>query len=298
MKKILEEKRKLITCILIVIITLATIGGIYIYKSNVNEKEIKQLTARITSVYDDFEKTENRNDKLKELKSLNQEFDEYKKTDKSVKEVVICYEDNLTKMKKYFTDEYNKIIGENTLENSDKEEDKNKITVAKNNLVSLLETIKKETGIVCSKKESETYVNRLSEEISSYTERLKKIEEKEKAAIEQKEKEEKAKAHYENEFFSVDVPSDWIGSWSVTEEDHSPDGFKYIFSYKGDNNIMAPSGGGAEIYVVDATYGLPQNGKLISSECTIVGYTSNNFAVFMTEAGAGFFSHGATINLK
>lgn len=125
MKKILEEKRKLITCILIVIITLATIGGIYIYKSNVNEKEIKQLTARITSVYDDFEKTENRNDKLKELKSLNQEFDEYKKTDKSVKEVVICYEDNLTKMKKYFTDEYNKIIGENTLENSDKEEDKN-----------------------------------------------------------------------------------------------------------------------------------------------------------------------------
>lgn len=150
MKKILEEKRKLITCILIVIITLATIGGIYIYKSNVNEKEIKQLTARITSVYDDFEKTENRNDKLKELKSLNQEFDEYKKTDKSVKEVVICYEDNLTKMKKYFTDEYNKIIGENTLENSDKEEDKNKITVAKNNLVSLLETIKKETGIAMS----------------------------------------------------------------------------------------------------------------------------------------------------
>lgn len=105
MKKILEEKRKLITCILIVIITIATIGGIYIYKSNVNEKEIKQLTARITSVYDDFEKTENRNDKLKELKSLNQEFDEYKKTDKSVKEVVICYEDNLTKMKKYFTDD-------------------------------------------------------------------------------------------------------------------------------------------------------------------------------------------------
>lgn len=67
-----------------------------------------------------------------------------------------------------------------------------------------------------------------------------------------------------------------------------------LFDYKADSTY----GGGATIYVVDATYGLPQNGSIIDTGCELVGYTSNKFGVFMVEAGAGFFSAGATITLK
>ena len=52
------------------------------------------------------------------------------------------------------------------------------------------------------------------------------------------------------------------------------------------------------IIILDATYGLPQNGSIIDTGCELVGYTSNKFGVFRIEAGAGFFSAGATITLK
>ena len=104
--------------------------------------------------------------------------------------------------------------------------------------------------------------------------------------------EEKTKTHYENDYFYVDVPKEWIGVWSVEEEKRGTDGTIYQFSYNpsGENN-----GGGARIFVVDATYGLPQNGRVISEPCDLVGYTSHKFAVFKTiEAGADFFFDGGT----
>ena len=93
------------------------------------------------------------------------------------------------------------------------------------------------------------------------------------------------------------MPKEWIDCWSVQEEKRGTDGTIYHFSYDppGENN-----GGGGRIFVVDATYGLPQNGLVISEPCDIVGYTSHKFAVFKgIEAGAGFFfDGGATITLK
>ena len=98
-------------------------------------------------------------------------------------------------------------------------------------------------------------------------------------------------------YFSVDVPKEWIGAWSMEEEKRGTDGTVYQFSYdpSGENN-----GGGARIFVVDAKNGLPQNGLVISEPCDLVGYTSQKFAVFKgIEAGAGFFfDGGASITLK
>ena len=117
-----------------------------------------------------------------------------------------------------------------------------------------------------------------------------------------KAEEEKAKTHYENEYFSVDVPVEWIGAWSVTEEDNSLGKIHstiYTFSYDPENDY----GGGAMIYVLDmsdTSIPLPTYASMIPSECEEIGVTSfGYYDVFKTEAGAGFFfDGGATITLK
>ena len=47
------------------------------------------------------------------------------------------------------------------------------------------------------------------------------------------EKDEAAKTHYENKYFSIDVLEDWIGYWDVIEEENSlyVDQILYRLSY-------------------------------------------------------------------
>lgn len=164
------------------------------------------------------------------------------------------------------------------------------------------------------------YIENLSSYIDAYTNRITDIEEKQKAEAEAQKKaeeeakhkaeeearkkaeEETAKTHYENEYFSVDVPKEWIGTWSVTEEDNSLGKIHstiYTFSYDPENDY----GGGAMIYVLDmsdTSIPLPTYASMIPSECEEIGVTSfGYYDVFKTEAGAGFFfDGGATITLK
>ncbi len=145
-----------------------------------------------------------------------------------------------------------------------------------------------------------------AEEARKAEEAKKKAEEeaKRKAEEEARKKAEKetAKTHYENEYFSVDVPVEWIGAWSVTEEDNSLGKIHstiYTFSYDPENDY----GGGAMIYVLDmsdTSIPLPTYASMIPSECKEIGVTSfGYYDVFKTEAGAGFFfDGGATITLK
>lgn len=128
------------------------------------------------------------------------------------------------------------------------------------------------------------------------------IEEEQKAEeAKKKAEEEQSKNHYENDYFSVDVPKEWGENWTVTEEDNSSGSIKstiYMFSYNPANG----SGGGASVYVLDmsdTSISLPTYATMIPAECEEIGFTSSGYYdVFKTEAGAGFFSAGATITLK
>lgn len=64
------------------------------------------------------------------------------------------------------------------------------------------------------------------------------------------EKDVAAKTHYENKYFSIDVPEDWIGYWDVIEEENSlyVDQILYRLSYK---PPVENYGGGTEIYILD-----------------------------------------------
>ncbi|MBS5763622.1 MAG: hypothetical protein KHW68_08960 [Lachnospiraceae bacterium] len=305
----MKNKAKIISIISVVLILIIGIAGYFMYQKSEEEKSIKENLNNITKIETSFSKAETHEEKLNILKSCITEMTDYNKSKEHFEQVTDKYKSTISSMQEVFAKEYDSIIEENTLSNLDSLEDVSTITNNKNNLSSLLSTIDAEKDYVFSSNDDfESYQQKITELTESYTNRITALEEAKKKAEEEakrkaeeeakrKAEEEKAKTHYENEYFSVDVPKEWIDCWSVQEEKRGTDGTIYHFSYDppGENN-----GGGGRIFVVDATYGLPQNGLVISEPCDIVGYTSHKFAVFKgIEAGAGFFfDGGATITLK
>lgn len=313
----MKNKAKIISIMSVVLILIIGIAGYFMYQKAEEEKAIKKSLNKITKTETSFSKAETHEEKLNILKSCITEMTDYDKSKEHFEQVTDKYKSAISSMQEVFTKEYDSIIEENTLNNLDSLDNISAITNNKDNLSSLLSTIEAEKDYVFSSNDDfESYQQKITELTESYTNRITALEEAKKKAEEEakrkaeeeakrkaeeearkKAEEEKAKTHYENEYFSVDVPKEWIDCWSVQEEKRGTDGTIYHFSYDppGENN-----GGGGRIFVVDATHGLPQNGLVISEPCDIVGYTSHKFAVFKgIEAGAGFFfDGGATITLK
>lgn len=111
--------------------------------------------------------------------------------------------------------------------------------------------------------------------------------------------------HYENQYFTVDVPAGWSNAWMLRETDNSLNGIistKYEFSF-GESSESTPAAGGAIVYVIDMSdhsRPLSHYSRMIPENVTSLGTASGENEVFMTEAGAGFFTRdqGATITLK
>ncbi len=311
----MKNKAKIISIISVVLILIIGIAGYFMYQKAEEEKAIKKSLNKITKTETSFSKVETHEEKLNILKSCINEMTDYNKSKENFKQVTDKYKSAISSMQEVFTKEYDSIIEENTLSNLNSLDDISAITNNKANLSSLLSTIEAEKDYVLSSNDDfESYQQKITELTESYTNRITALEEAKKKAEEEakrkaeeakrkaeeearkKAEEEKAKTHYENEYFSVDVPKEWIDCWSVQEEKRGTDGTIYHFSYDppGENN-----GGGGRLFVVDTTYGLPQNGRVLNEACELVGYTSNNFGIFKgIEAGAGFFSSEATLTLK
>ena len=104
------------------------------------------------------------------------------------------------------------------------------------------------------------------------------------------EKDVAAKTHYENKYFSIDVPEDWIGYWDVIEEENSlyVDQILYRLSYK---PPVENYGGGAEIYILDisdTSVPLSVYRASIPDYAEEVGVVSfANYDVFVMEVGGG-----------
>lgn len=198
-------------------------------------------------------------------------------------------------MRKYFTDAYNKTLEENTLSDIDTQTDKNKISQSKVNLETLNTTVQKETGIVLPSNKSKEFVEKIDNQVQVYSKRIEAIEAEEKAKVERLAAEKRVKTHYENEYFSIDVPEEWADKWTVTEDNKSQSGITcklYMFSY---------NDGGVAVYIADmrgvtrgSLYGAIPSDSVVKT----VGKTSSGVDVFKTEAGSGFFTRGAKITLK
>ena len=114
-----------------------------------------------------------------------------------------------------------------------------------------------------------------------------------------------AETHYENDYFSVDTSSDWIGDWKMTEEDQSTNGIlckKYVFDYHPDKENY---GGLAEVYVIDMSDdSIPESvyDKMYPDYASEVGTTSfGAYHIFMLQVGGDFFGESndhATLTVK
>lgn len=307
-------KSKIISVIIVLILLLGSISGYFLYQHRTERKMISEKTNEINIIKDNFDNNTNRESKLELLKSTIQASSEYNKSKNIFPEISNKYKALILSMQKEFIEEYDNVIKENTIDDLANSEDINKINIHTENLNTLLTTIESEKEYTLSSdSEYKEYTEKISSLTEAYSTQIVSIEEKKKAEEEvkkqaeeesrKKAEEEKAKTHYENVYFSVDVPAEWADAWTVSEEDNSLNGITsivYSFSYDGDNQTTYP--GGAMVYVLDmsdTSRPLSEYSRMIPSTCEEIGVTSfGNYDVFKTEAGAGFFSYGATITLK
>lgn len=305
-------KAKLIGVIVVVVILLCGGAGYFLYQKNVKQEAIDKKMEEISEVEKKFSTLEKREDKINILKNIFADMDGYNKSKDKYKEVSEKYESVVSSMQGEFLKEYDASIKENTIDDIENLEDIETINTNKENLNELLSLIESEKTYTFSKEsESGQYIQKIDSLIESYSSRIEVLEESQKKAEEaqrkaeeeaqRKAEEERAKTHYENEYFSVDVPADW-DEWSIVPGEN----------YRQNSNAIAvydcsmgkgEFGGAANIYVLEIknpeTDRLGYGNFVLHDGETYVGQTTGGKFVFiMIEAGTGFFSYGATITLK
>lgn len=217
MKKIFENKKKVILIAIIAILALGAFGT-YQYNSYKEEQRVKQIEickSKLTKYYEAFNKAETREDKLSKFKNIVKECKEYKNSKNCLKEVSNDYDSKIKIMKKYFVNEYQTEITKNTLEEIENIQDKAKFEESVKALNEISEMIKSETGIVLKKDEAKKYQEDIDALIKTYNKRVEEIKEAEKKAEEEKKKaEEERKAQETTAVNNNSSSSSYSGSYS------------------------------------------------------------------------------------
>lgn len=294
------KKKNIILIIVALCIVIVAGGGFYFYNSKKNnEKKIEAQISAIEKKVEEFTNSNERSGKLEALKSTKDDFKKYKEENQTTTTVTQAYEKTITQMTKYFTDDYDKVESENTISNIN-EVEKGKLIESETNLKDLVVTINNETGIVLEDNAAKGRTDKIEETIAIYDNKIAELDKKEKEEAEKKAQEEKKKTenavadgqltnaiHYENEYFKVDVPEKWRGSWSILEMPKNDDKIIATYSF-GKSNLDSPigGGGGQTVYIID-----PDNlSKLRMTDLTIVGKTANGLGVYLgAGASDGFF---------
>ena len=201
-------------------------------------------------------------------------------------------------MRTYFQNDYDNTLKTNTLSEINTVSDEKVIADNKTKLDELTKTIDKEKDITF---ETEQQVQNKQSEIEKlvkkYEERINELKAKSKdsktnrenSSKNSEEKSGKSNAtHYENEYFSVDVPQKWAGIWSFTEHSDSNNlGTSSqpakVYSFKHDPEGNVPFGGAQAIYVFP-------NGIPSKSASSPILKKLNTNVYLGTGAASGFFS--------
>ena len=266
------------------------------YEQSINEK----ITA-ISDTSSGFQNAE-RSTKLTLLQELQKELKEYKESENPDEKVITKYESEIASMKTYFVEEYNKALADNTVSDVDSITDAETINKKSTALKELKTKLSSEKEIFFDNDEVTTLEKKIDDTLSAYAKRAEKIEADriaaEKKAAEEKKKaeekaaaEKKAKLHYENEYFTIDIPESWLQqgrTWQITPR---PGKYKGVIEYSLSQSDGSPySSGGVTIYVF--TEGVIPRGMIVP-ETKEIGTTSSGALVLKgVEASAGFLGFG------
>lgn len=195
-------KKKVIIIIAVVCVAIiavvGTIFGVNAYNNYTIQQQTEQQDKSIDDTYSKFTKE---TDRAKKLVILSDFIKNKPSTSDEIKVEVLNsvepkYNETLAKMQKFFTDDYDKTIKDNTIDSKtlEKTNDKKKLQSCVDNLEALKKTIDSEKSKVFYKKDIGNYDKKPDELISSYNDRITAIEKAEAEAKAKKEAEAKRKA--------------------------------------------------------------------------------------------------------
>lgn len=303
----MNKKKKTIIAILSAIAVLAVaIAGFFYVKQQRYEQSINEKISAISNTSNGFQNAE-RSTKLTLLQELQKELKEYKESENPDEKVIGKYESEIASMKAYFVEEYNKVVADNTVADVDSITDEETVNKKSTALKELKTKLDSEKENFFDKDEANTLEKKIDDTLSAYAKRAEKIEAdriaaekkaaeekkkaEEKAAAEKAEAEKKEKLHYENEYFTIDIPESWLQqgrTWQITP---IPGQYNGVMQYSLSQSDGSPySSGGVTIYVF--TEGVIPRGMIVP-ETKEIGTTSSGALVLKgVEASAGFLGFG------
>lgn len=146
----MKKKCIIIIVVIIVVVTVGAFFGIRACNNYITQQQIEERIKEIDEIYDNFESETDRDAKMKIL--IDFINDKPSTSDEMSVEILDAiepeYNETMQKMQQYFIDEYNTTLTENTFDNLEKVEDKEKIKNAISNLISLSKTIDNEKNTV------------------------------------------------------------------------------------------------------------------------------------------------------
>ena len=192
-------KKKVIIIIAVVCVAIIAVVGTIFGVNAYNNYTIQQQTEQqVKSIDDTYSKFTKETDRAKKLVILSDFIKNKPSTSDEIKVEVLNsvepkYNETLAKMQKFFTDDYDKTIKDNTIDSKtlEKTNDKKKLQSCIDNLEALKKTIDSEKSNVFYKKDIGNYDKKPDELISSYNDRITAIE---KAEAEAKKERKAAKA--------------------------------------------------------------------------------------------------------
>ena len=195
-------KKKVIIIIAVVCVAIIAVVGTIFGVNAYNNYTIQQQTEQqIKSIDDTYSKFTKETDRAKKLVILSDFIKNKPSTSDEIKVEVLNsvepkYNEILAKMQKFFTDDYDKTIKDNTIDSKtlEKTNDKKKLQSCIDNLEALKKTIDSEKSNVFYKNDIGNYDKKPDELISFYNDRITAIEKSEAEAKAKKEAEAKKKA--------------------------------------------------------------------------------------------------------
>jgi ribosomal protein L12E/L44/L45/RPP1/RPP2 len=182
MKKFAKTHKILIIVILVLVATVSTILGVNAYNNYQDKKSINSSLSNISQINKKFDSETDRAKKLTILENIEKGFTNYKKSRKVFNEVSIKYTSEISKMKKCFTDEYDKTIEKNTISDVSTIDDKTVLSSNVSNLQAEGKLVADEVNYVCNSNQVNTYTTKINTLVDSYNNRIKAIEDAEAAA--------------------------------------------------------------------------------------------------------------------
>lgn len=259
-----RNNKTIISIVSVVIAVVICFFGYNFYQKKQAEVVSAEKLTTLHELTKKFNDENDRNNKFNLLKDTLDEQSKYNLNSYKDSKVQDEYKNSITTMRTYFQNDYDNTLKTNTISEINTVSDEKVITDNKSKLDELTKTIEKEKDYTFEtdqkaqekKSEIEKLVKKYEERITELKKKSKDIESKrENSANNSDEKSGKANTtHYENEYFSVDVPKKWDKIWSLSMDIDSsnlgtPSQPAIIYSFKHDPEGNVPFGGAQTIYV-------------------------------------------------